>query len=71
MTTPMRIEVDCAAGTAVRVPLTPEEVAAKEALGAARLAARQEAEAEEAALLDKVKASTDPAMQALAKLLGI
>jgi hypothetical protein len=63
------LTVCCQTGHRTVTALTPEEVAEKRAADEAWNKARVEAEAERASLLSAVQASTDPAVQALAKLL--
>ena len=49
MSTPIAIEVNCETGDVTERPLTPEEIAQREADAAAAAAAEAEREAEEAA----------------------
>lgn len=54
-----------------RVPLTPEELAEHEARGAAYVQSRQDAAGNRERLLTTVRSSADPAVAALAELLGL
>lgn len=68
---PEGVDVDCTTGQVTCIPLTPDQIAAQQA-AAAQLAQQQQAAANaRAQLVATVAASTDPAIQALAKLIGI
>lgn len=68
---PEGVTVDCATGDVTCVPLTPDQIAAQQA-AAAQVAAQQQAAANaRAQLVATVAASTDPALIALAKLMGV
>ena len=68
---PDAVIVDCATGDVTCTPLTPEEIAARQA-AADQWAAQQQAAADaRATLIATVAASTDPALLALAKLVGL
>jgi hypothetical protein len=62
--TPIKIEVNCATGIAVEVPLTAEEIAQREVDAAAAATAQAEREATEAAEAD-AKASAQAKLSAL------
>jgi hypothetical protein len=62
--TPIKIEVNCATGIAVEVPLTAEEIAQRELDAIAAEAAKAEREATEAAEAD-AKASAQAKLSAL------
>jgi len=68
---PEGVTVDCSTGDVVCIPLTPEEIAARQA--AADALAQQQAAAAAARQKDvsAVTASTDPALLALARLVGV
>ena len=69
---PDNITVNCSDGGCVTcVPLTPEQLAANQAAAAAITAQQQAAEAARQQLVDAVAASPDPALLALAKLMGV
>jgi len=62
--TPIKIEVNCATGIAVEVPLTAEEIAQRELDAIAAATAQAEREAAEAAAAD-AKASAQAKLAAL------
>ena len=62
--TPIKIEVNCATGIAVEVPLTAEEIAQRELDAIAAATAQAEREAVEAAAAD-AKASAQAKLSAL------
>jgi len=62
--TPIKIEVNCATGIAVEVPLTAEEIAQREVDAIAAATAQAEREATEAAAAD-AKASAQAKLAAL------
>lgn len=68
---PENVTVDCSTGDVVCTPLTPEEIAARQA--AADALAQQQASAAAARQKDisAVLASPDPALLALARLMGV
>jgi len=68
---PEGVTVDCSTGDVVCIPLTPEEIAARQA--AADALAQQQAATAAARQKDigTVTASTDPALLALARLVGV
>lgn len=65
------ITVDCVTGEVTCTPLTPDQIAARNAAADALAAQRQAAAATQQRLLAAVQASTDPALLALAQLVGI
>lgn len=68
---PDTVTVNCADGCVTSVPLTPDQVAAQQAT-ASQVAAQQQADASaRAQLVAAVATSTDPAIRALAKLIGV
>lgn len=68
---PDDVTVDCSTGQVVRTPLTPDQVAARQA-AADQLAAQQQAAATaRQQLVIAVSASRDPALLALAKWVGM
>lgn len=70
-TTPADITVDCACGHVTAVPLTPDQIAAQQAAAAQQAQQDQAAVATHQQLVAAVAAATDPALIALAKLLGV
>lgn len=68
---PEDVTVDCSTGDVVCVPLTPDEVAARQAAADALAAQQQAAIAARQQLVATVSASTDPALLALAKWVGM
>lgn len=68
---PDSVTVNCANGHVACVPLTPDEIAARQA-AADQLAQQQAAvTARQQQLVDAATASTDPALLALAKWVGM
>jgi len=65
------ITVDCATGDVTCTPLTPDQIAARQAAADALAAQQRAAAATQQRLLAAVQASTDPALLALAQLVGI
>lgn len=65
------VTIDCSTGGVVCTPLTPDQVAARQAAAAQLAAQQQAAAAARQQLVNEVAASTDPALLALAKLLGV
>lgn len=68
---PVNVIVDCSAQTLLLTNPTRGEIADKNAADAAATHVRQNAESTRAAAVAAVQQSTDPAVQALAQLLGI
>jgi hypothetical protein len=68
---PDNMTVDCATGDTTCVPLTPDQIAAQQAAASQAAAQQQAAATARAQLVATVAASPDPAVQALAKLVGI
>lgn len=65
------ITVDCLTGEVTCTPLTPDQIAARQAADDQLAAQQQAAAAARQHLIDTVQASTDPALLALAQLVGI
>lgn len=68
---PDSVTVNCATGHVACVPLTPDQVAAQQAAADQLAAQQQAAAAARQQLVATVAASTDPALLALARLLGV
>lgn len=68
---PDDMTVDCSTGEVTCVPLTPDQVAAQQAAAQQAEQQQQDAATARAQLVSTVQASTDPAIQALAKLVGV
>ncbi len=69
--TPRGIAVDCSSGRVVHIPLTAEDVAGRQAEFVRHTTARQAEMELRQQLIATVAASADPAVQALATLLGL
>jgi hypothetical protein len=65
------ITVDCATGEVTCTPLTPDQIAARQAAADQAAAKQQAATAARQQLVATVQASTDPALLALAQLLEV
>lgn len=65
------VTVDCSTGDVLCRPLTPDEMAARQAAAEQLAAQQQAATAARQQLVATVTASPDPAIQALAKLIGV
>jgi hypothetical protein len=68
---PDNVTVDCNTGAVTCIPLTAEEMAARQAAADAEVAEQQAADDARQQLMDAVAASTDPAVPALAQLTGV
>lgn len=68
---PDAVTVDCSTGDVTCVPLTPDEIAARQAAADQIAAQQQAAAAARQQLVATVAASADPALLALAKLVGV
>lgn len=68
---PEGVTVDCSTGDVVCAPLTPDELAARQAAVDALAQQQATAAAARQQLIATVAASTDPATLALAKLMGV
>lgn len=68
---PDSITIDCSTGEVICMPLTPDQMAAQAAAAAEAAQQQAAADAAQQQLLTTISASTDPAVQALAKLMGV